>query len=152
MEKLRIAMEERPDERNVSRYTRAEEQFRTTGGYGADSEARAIAAGLGIGPERIEPTGRRAVGWRGTASRAVPILFAGSDVLCLDEPTNHLDVDAKEWLMGFLRGYRGALLVISHDLDLLDEAITRVLHLDRVGEEAVGHLVEYKGASSHYLS
>ena len=53
------------------------------------------------------------------------ILFAGSDVLCLDEPTNHLDVDAKEWLMGFLRGYRGALLVISHDLELLDEAITR---------------------------
>ena len=67
------------------------------------------------------------------------ILFAGSDVLCLDEPTNHLDVDAKTWLMGFLRQYRGALLVISHDLDLLDEAITRVLHLDRPGEDAVGH-------------
>ena len=59
------------------------------------------------------------------------ILFAGSDVLCLDEPTNHLDIDAKMWLLGFLRNYRGALLVISHDLDLLDEAITRVLHLDR---------------------
>ena len=73
-------------------------------------------------------------------------------MLCLDEPTNHLDVDAKEWLMGFLRSYRGALLVISHDLDLLDEAITRVLHLDRVGEDAVGHLVEYKGTYSQYLA
>ena len=51
IEKLRIAMEERPDERNVARYTRAEEQFRTNGGYAADSEARALAAGLGIGPE-----------------------------------------------------------------------------------------------------
>ena len=78
------------------------------------------------------------------------ILFAGSDVLCLDEPTNHLDVDAKEWLMGFLRAYRGALLVISHDLDLLDEAITRVLHLDRPDEAATGHLVEYKGTYTQY--
>ena len=52
--------------------------------------------------------------------------------------------------MGFLRAYRGALLVISHDLDLLDEAITRVLHLDRPDEAATGHLVEYKGTYSQY--
>ena len=63
----------------------------------------------------------------------------------LDEPTNHLDVDAKSWLMTFLRGFRGALLVISHDLDLLDQAITRVLHLDD------GELIEYKGTYSQYL-
>ena len=80
------------------------------------------------------------------------ILFGGSDVLCLDEPTNHLDIDAKEWLMGFLRSYRGALLVISHDLVLLDAAITRVLHLDRPREDAVGHLVEYKGTYSQYVA
>jgi ATPase subunit of ABC transporter with duplicated ATPase domains len=80
------------------------------------------------------------------------ILFAGSDVLCLDEPTNHLDIDAKDWLMGFLRQYRGALLVISHDLDLLDEAITRVIHLDRPAEDAVGHVVEYKGTYSQYVT
>ncbi len=152
IEKLRIAMEERPDERNVARYTRAEEHFRTTGGYAADSEARALAAGLGIGPDRIDlPVGVLSGGERRRVELS-RILFAGSDVLCLDEPTNHLDVDAKEWLMGFLRSYRGALLVISHDLDLLDEAITRVLHLDRVGEEAVGHLVEYKGTYSQYLA
>jgi len=58
------------------------------------------------------------------------ILFAGSDVLLLDEPTNHLDSDAKAWLVSFLRSYRGALLVVSHDIKLLDESITRVLHLD----------------------
>ena len=152
IEKLRIAMEERPDERNVGRYTRAEELFRTNGGYAADSEARALAAGLGIGPERIDlPVGVLSGGERRRVELA-RILFAGSAVLCLDEPTNHLDVDAKEWLMGFLRSYRGALLVISHDLDLLDEAITRVLHLDRVGEDAAGHLVEYKGTYSQYLA
>ena len=145
IEKLRIAMEERPDERNVARYTRAEEQFRTNGGYAAESEARAMAAGLGLGADRIEqPIGVLSGGERRRVELA-RILFAGSDVLCLDEPTNHLDVDAKEWLLGFLRDYRGALLVISHDLDLLDEAITRVLHLDRPDEAAIGQLVEYKG-------
>lgn len=72
------------------------------------------------------------------------ILFAGSDLLMLDEPTNHLDTDAKSWLMKFLRSYRGALLVVSHDLMLLDEAITRVLHLD--GQT----LHEYKGTYSQY--
>ncbi len=78
------------------------------------------------------------------------ILFQGSDVLLLDEPTNHLDIDARSWLMKFLRTYRGALLVISHDLELLDEAITRVLHLDRPNEDSPGHLVEYKGTYSQY--
>ncbi len=152
IEKLRIAMEERPDERNVSRYTRAEELFRTNGGYAADSEARALAAGLGIGPERVDhPIGVLSGGERRRVELA-RILFAGSDVLCLDEPTNHLDIDAKEWLMGFLRAYRGALLVISHDLDLLDEAITRVLHLDRPDEAGTGHLVEYRGTYSQYVA
>ena len=128
-------MEEHPDERNVARYSRAEETFRTNGGYAAESEARAMAAGLGIGETAsTSPIGVLSGGERRRVELA-RILFAGSDVLCLDEPTNHLDIDAKEWLMGFLRSYRGALLVISHDLELLDEAITRVLHLDRPTED-----------------
>jgi ATPase subunit of ABC transporter with duplicated ATPase domains len=151
IEKLRIAMEETPDERNVGRYTRAEEAFRISGGYGAESEARAMAAGLGLPTDRLDmPIGTLSGGERRRVELA-RILFAGSDVLCLDEPTNHLDVDAKTWLMGFLRQYKGALLVISHDLDLLDEAITRVLHLDRPAEDDVGEIVEYRGTYSQYL-
>ena len=79
------------------------------------------------------------------------ILFGGSELLLLDEPTNHLDADARNWLLKFLRSYRGALLVVSHDLDLLDEAITRVVHIDRESEEGTGKLVEYKGTYSQYL-
>jgi ATPase subunit of ABC transporter with duplicated ATPase domains len=150
MEKLRIAMEEHPDERNVERYTRAEETFRVNGGYGAESEARALAAGLGLGEDRIDlPIGVLSGGERRRAELS-RILFAGSDVLCLDEPTNHLDIDAKNWLMDYMRNYKGALIVISHDLDLLDEAITRVMHLDRPTETAVGHVVEYKGTYTQY--
>src|SRR3546814_14596038 len=51
-----------------------------------------------------------------------------------------------------MAAYRGALLVISHDLDLLDEAITRVLHLDRYDDESVGTMVEYKGTYTQYVS
>jgi ATPase subunit of ABC transporter with duplicated ATPase domains len=144
LEKLRIALEEDPSERNVARFARAQDAFEGLGGYSAESEVRRIVAGLGLAADRIDlPLGVLSGGERRRVELA-RILFAGSDVLLLDEPTNHLDVDAKAWLMTFLRSYRGALLVVSHDLDLLDEAITRVLHLDE------GAIVEYKGTYSQY--
>ena len=150
MEKLRIAMEENPDERNVNRYVKAEDMFRTSGGYAADSEARAMAVGLGLPDDRLDlPLSVLSGGERRRVELA-RILFAGTDVLCLDEPTNHLDVDAKTWLLQYMRQYKGAMLVISHDLDLLDEAITRVLHLDRSGESDVGEVFEYRGTYSQY--
>ena len=144
LEKLRLRVEEDPSERNVVRFTRAEDRYRETGGYVAEPEARRIVAGLGLGGDRVDmPLGVLSGGERRRVELA-RILFAGSDVLLLDEPTNHLDNDAKTWLMNFLRTYRGALLVVSHDLELLDESITRVLHLDG------GSLVEYKGTYSAY--
>jgi|CXWL01.1.fsa_nt_gi ATPase subunit of ABC transporter with duplicated ATPase domains len=150
IEKLRIAMEEDASERNVARYSREQDLFASSGGYAAESEARSIASGLGLKADRLDLPISVLSGGERRRVELSRILFAGSDALLLDEPTNHLDVDAKEWLLGFMRNYRGALLVISHDLDLLDEAITRVLHLDRPTEDAIGHLVEYKGTYSQY--
>ena len=152
IEKLRIAMEESPSEEAVAKYSRAEETFRVNGGYAAESEARSIAAGLGLGQDRMELELGVLSGGERRRVELARILFAGSDVLCLDEPTNHLDIDAKQWLLGFLRQYRGALLVISHDLELLDEAITRVLHLDRPNEGDTGHIIEYRGTYSQYVA
>jgi ATPase subunit of ABC transporter with duplicated ATPase domains len=152
IEKLRIAMEERPDERNVARFSRAQETFQVNGGYSAESEARSLAVGLGLAEDRMDHPISVLSGGERRRVELARILFAGSDVLCLDEPTNHLDVDAKEWLLGFLRQYRGALIVISHDLELLDEAITRVLHLDRPFEESVGTVIEYRGTYSQYVA
>ncbi|MEQ1872983.1 MAG: ABC-F family ATP-binding cassette domain-containing protein [Ilumatobacteraceae bacterium] len=150
IEKLRVAMEADPSTRNVERYSRAQDEFASSGGYAAESEARSIMAGLGLPTDRMDlPIGVLSGGERRRVELS-RILFAGSDVLLLDEPTNHLDIDAKTWLLQFMRNYRGALLVISHDLELLDEAITRVMHLDRPGEENLGNLVEYKGTYTQY--
>ena len=151
IEKLRLRLEENASPDNVARYSRAQERFEFDGGYAAESEARRLGAGLGLDRERMDlPVAALSGGERRRVELA-RILFAGSDVLLLDEPTNHLDVDAKEWLLGFLRSYAGALIVISHDLDLLDEAITRVLHLERPEDLGAGSLTEYKGTYSQYL-
>jgi ATPase subunit of ABC transporter with duplicated ATPase domains len=152
LEKLRLSLEEDPSERNIARFSTAQERFEDAGGYAAESEVRRLVDGLGLRADRLDLTLGALSGGERRRLELARILFAGSDLLLLDEPTNHLDADARDWLMRFLRGYRGALLVISHDLDLLDEAITRVIHLDREGEEAVGEIVEYKGTYSQYLT
>ncbi|MGQ0430999.1 MAG: ABC-F family ATP-binding cassette domain-containing protein [Microthrixaceae bacterium] len=151
LEKLRLQMEEDPSERAVDRFTRAEETFNNEGGYAAEAEVHRISAGLGLDADRLDLPISALSGGQRRRVEIARILFAGSDVLLLDEPTNHLDSDAKEWLLSFMRAYRGALLVISHDLDLLDEAITRVLHLDRYDDASLGTMEEYKGTYSQYL-
>ena len=150
LEKLQIAMEESPDTKNVAKFAKAEEEFTMKGGYSADSEARSIAAGLGVKAERLDLALGVLSGGERRRIELARILFAGSDMLLLDEPTNHLDIDAKTWLLNFLRNYKGALLVISHDLELLDEAITRVIHLDRPDEDDTGMVYEYRGTYSQY--
>ncbi len=152
LEKLQQAMENDPTERAIERYTRAIERFRMDGGYSAESEVRRLAAGIGLDDAKLDlPLGALSGGQRRRVE-VVRILFAGSDVLLLDEPTNHLDADAKSWMLDFLASYRGALIVISHDLELLDEAITRVIHLDRGGDTTTGTMHEYKGTYSQYVA
>ncbi|MGH9051327.1 MAG: ABC-F family ATP-binding cassette domain-containing protein [Acidimicrobiia bacterium] len=152
MEKARLSLEEDPSPANVHRFARVEELFETRGGYAAESEVRRLAAGVRLRDDRLDLTLGALSGGERRRLELVRILFSGSHLLLLDEPTNHLDPDARSWLLELLRSYRGALLVVSHDLDLLDEAITRVVHVDRESEEGTGTLVEYKGTYSQYLA
>jgi ATPase subunit of ABC transporter with duplicated ATPase domains len=141
---LHTLLDRDPSIDNIQRFSDAEERYRLDGGYSGESDARRIVTGLGLKPDRADlPLGVLSGGERRRVELA-RVLFADADLLLLDEPTNHLDSDAKAWLMEFLRGYRGAVIVVSHDLILLDEAITRVLHLD------AGLMREYRGTYSQY--
>jgi ATPase subunit of ABC transporter with duplicated ATPase domains len=144
LEKFRLAVEERPTGANVGRFSRLEERYRAAGGYSGEAEARRIAAGLGLPSDRLDLPVRALSGGERRRLELTGILFSGSDLLLLDEPTNHLDNDAKQWLVRFLAGYPGALVVVSHDLSLLDASITRILHLDTDG------VVQYRGTYAEY--
>ncbi len=128
----------------IEKYSEAEERYRLDGGYSGESEARRIVTGLGLRLDRVDLALGVLSGGERRRVEIARVLFADPDLLLLDEPTNHLDSDAKSWLMDFLRDYRGAVIVVSHDLALLDASITRVLHLD------AGRLVEYRGTYSQY--
>ena len=135
-----------PSMANLQKFSDAEERYRLDGGYSAESDARRIVTGLGLKADRVDLGLGVLSGGERRRVELARVLFADADLLLLDEPTNHLDRDAKSWLMDFLRGNRGAVIVVSHDLVLLDEAITRVLHLD------AGRLREYRGTYSQYLA
>ncbi len=135
-----------PSMANLQRFSDAEERYRLDGGYSAESDARRIVTGLGLKPDRVDLSLGVLSGGERRRVELARVLFADADLLLLDEPTNHLDRDAKTWLMDFLRNNGGAVIVVSHDLDLLDEAITRVLHLD------AGRLREYRGTYTQYLA
>jgi ATPase subunit of ABC transporter with duplicated ATPase domains len=145
LETFRRDMEDDPNDRAIRRFSNAELAFRAADGYRAESDVYRILAGLGLPADRALVALDVLSGGERRRVELAHILFGGTDNLVLDEPTNHLDVDAKEWLMGFLRAFRGALLVVSHDLQLLDHAITKVLHLDD------GDVRQYKGTYSQYV-
>ena len=110
MEELRLKMEAQPgDERLVAKWSRAHDAFEHADGYAAESEARRLLAGLGLRSDRAERPITVLSGGERRRVELARILFAGSELLMLDEPTNHLDNDAREWLLDFLRAYRGAL-------------------------------------------
>jgi ATPase subunit of ABC transporter with duplicated ATPase domains len=146
LETLRRDMEDDPTDRAIRRFSNAELAFRDADGYRAESDVYRILAGLGLPADRALVALDALSGGERRRVELAHILFGGTDNLVLDEPTNHLDVDAREWLMGFLRAFRGALLVVSHDLQILDHAITKVLHLDD------GDVRQYKGTYSQYVA
>ena len=132
-------------DRGIARFSRLHEEFETKGGFVAEAEAKRMAAALGIGNDELDQSVVTMSGGQRRRVELARILFAETDVLLLDEPTNHLDLDAKAWLIEWLTTYRGGMLVVSHDLPLLDEAITSVLALEH------GELEAYRGNYSHYL-
>ena len=142
--RAKTAMAEDPSSENIAVFSDFEEQFRENGGYEAESTISRLADGLGLPEEAlVDEIGALSGGQRRRVD-LIRVLFQLPDVMILDEPTNHLDITAKRWLMEELERFNGALLVVSHDLKLLDRAITKVLHLSDA------RLHEFKGTYSSY--
>ncbi len=98
--------------------------------YSAPARAAAILAGLGFSAsEQERPCREFSGGWRMRVALA-SILFAAPDLLLLDEPTNYLDLEGVIWLEDYLRRYRGSVVIVSHDRDLLDTVAEFILHLE----------------------
>jgi ATPase subunit of ABC transporter with duplicated ATPase domains len=114
----------------VRRYSQLEERLTVLGGYAAESEAASLAASLGLPQKVLKQPLRTLSGGQRRRIELARILFSGADTLLLDEPTNHLDADSVTWLRDHLRSFRGGLVVISHDTELLDLVVTKVFHLD----------------------
>ncbi len=117
-------------EKAMSTYSKAENALHAAGGYAAEAEAARIAANLGL-PDRVlgQPLKTLSGGQRRRIELA-RILFSDADTLLLDEPTNHLDADSIAWLRGYLQSFSGGLVIISHDVELLDAVVNKVFHLD----------------------
>ena len=133
--KVSIQLAEKPDDEGLlRRYGSLEERFAALGGYAAESEAARICANLGL-PDRVlaQPLSTLSGGQRRRVELA-RILFADSGAepttLLLDEPTNHLDADSITWLRDFLRQHTGGLVLISHDVELLEAVVNKVWYLD----------------------
>src|SRR5690606_10139435 len=117
-------------EKAMKRFGNLTDRFQALGGYAAEAEAASISHNLGL-PDRVldQPLGTLSGGQRRRIELA-RILFSDADTMILDEPTNHLDADSIVWLREFLKSYRGGVIVISHDVDLVGETVNRVFYLD----------------------
>ncbi|WP_286012138.1 ABC-F family ATP-binding cassette domain-containing protein [Enterococcus faecium] len=125
------------------RYAKAEEQMNKEDAWTTDTNAKIILQKLGIS-ELDKKISTLSGGQKKRVSLA-QVLIDEPDLLLLDEPTNHLDYEAIEWLENYLKQYRGALLMVTHDRYFLDRVANRIFEL------SFGKLYEYKGNYEAYV-
>ncbi len=132
-------------EQLLEEYSQLTHNYESLGGFSCESRAKGIIKGLGFSEDDF---GREIACFSGgekTRASLARLLVREPDLLLLDEPTNHLDLEALDWLEGYLRNYKGAVLVISHDRYFLDQVTTRTLEMNH-------HVLKsYNGNYSRYI-
>ncbi len=122
-----------------------QEQYEVHGGYNYKGETERILQGLGFKREDFDKlTDTFSGGWRMRIELA-KLLLQNHDILLLDEPTNHLDIESIIWLETFLKGYAGAVVIVSHDKMFLDNVTNRTIEI------SLGRIYDYPKPYSEYL-
>jgi ATP-binding cassette subfamily F protein 3 len=129
----------------LEKYGEAQLEFEQRGGYDLDSRAKEILTGLRIGPDDYDrPVETFSGGWKMRIALA-KILALNPDVLLMDEPTNHLDLESIIWLEEWLVGYKGSLVMTSHDRDFMNRLVTRIVEVSNKT------ITTYSGNYDYYI-
>ena len=121
------------------------ERYELLGGYNYQGDTEKILQGLGFQREDFDKlTSTFSGGWRMRIELA-KLLLQNNDILLLDEPTNHLDIESIIWLENFLKGYSGAIVLVSHDKMFLDNVTNRTIEI------SLGQIYDYKKPYSQFL-
>lgn len=129
----------------LAAYDSIQHQLSEVNAYGVESEIRTVLHGFRFYEEDYDQPVQSLSGGQKTRLALARILLMSYDLLILDEPTNHLDMETLNWLEGYLRGYRGALLIVSHDRYFLNKVANQVIELRN------HTLHTYKGNYDFYL-
>lgn len=129
----------------VDRLAVLQEEFEALDGYSIQSKAESILEGLGFSTEELQkPLRQFSGGWRMRVMLA-KLLLQKPSLLMLDEPTNHLDLPSIQWVEKYIQNYEGAVIVVSHDREFLDNVV------DNIVEVSGAKLHHYPGNYSFYL-
>ena len=130
LSQLTLRLETCQDEELINRHHELREKFESLGGLTFRSRTRSALIGLGFSEEELLLTIPSLSGGQRSKIELCKLLLSAPDVILLDEPTNHLDIDAIEWLDGYIRTCKKAVVIISHDRYFLDRVANRIFEMD----------------------
>jgi ATP-binding cassette subfamily F protein 3 len=129
LEELEAQLEHGATEDDLEEYALLHEHFLEAEGYSTESDIRVVLLKMGFTEDEFDKPTSKLSGGEKTRLAIAKLLLEEPDLLILDEPTNHLDLQATEWLESWIRGYHGAVLLVSHDRAFLDSTAERVIEM-----------------------
>ena len=135
----------RSDEKTIMRHTELSEQFAAMDGLVYKSRTASALTGLGFKQKDFNMPVKKLSGGQRSKLSLAKLLLSGSDIILLDEPTNHLDINSVGWLESFIRDFKGAAIIISHDRYFLDTVTNKTMELEHE------KLQMYKGNYTEFI-